>query len=277
MVRMFFDAHEPIVQRTLECIAEISNSLPPDERPVIVGGMAIQLYAYDQRSLLRPTSDVDILDVMNHPYEEFSRGIGADAVPYLGSFGYQIQLKRARDQNELKIMKGQNAHAEELFFAHFTRYAEELFKSTKQVSLREASNARESRLPYDTSSGTVKLKLIEDIVPYKIKRIRTSLESLTKMGETEEPLHRALLLSAEEGDWESLAGFSLPQWCQNLTLMQADLQSDISEGSLQKRRTKYKLNKDIYDLCLLSQVISGKPSLFNRAYYLTAKREVDSI
>ncbi|MEK6839314.1 MAG: hypothetical protein AABX72_00055 [Nanoarchaeota archaeon] len=275
MVKVYFDAYEPIVQKTLEYVAELSASAPvAEERPVVVGGMAIQLYAFNQRPLLRPTSDVDILDVKNRAYEIFSQGIGVEAARYFKKSGYQVQPKRARDENELKIMKGQNAHAEELFFAHFTRYTPEMLELTGHVSIREAKNAREMSLPYN-SSKTVKVKLIEDMIPYKIRRVRRSLEALTKSGEAEEPLHQALLQSADNAEWESLIGINLPQWCENLTLMQADLQKEVN-GSVTKK-TKYKLNKDLYDLCLLSEVILNNPSLFNRAYYLSAKREVEAM
>ncbi|MBI4983259.1 hypothetical protein HZC32_01305 [Candidatus Woesearchaeota archaeon] len=37
----------------------------------------------------------------------------------------------------------------------------------------------------------------------------------------------------------------------------------------------YIINKDLYDLCLLARHIEGKPSCFNKAYYLEAKTKID--
>lgn len=274
MVRLFFDVHERIVQKTLESLADASLLMDATQRPVIVGGIAIQLYASDERGLLRPTSDVDIIDPQNSEYLDFVRGIGSTLRRDLREDGYQVQLKRGRDKNEVKIMHGQHEAATELFFAHLTRYSPEVFGRTKPVTEREVQNASTLELPY---GQPIKVKRIEDMLTHKIKRVRRSLRELAKMGALGEldPLYASLFSAAENSDWDELAKLELSAWCNGITKVQNAMVAHAAPDTSDKLR--YKINKDLYDLCLLSRIIGGKPDLFNRAYFESAKREVDSI
>lgn len=274
MVRAFFDVRESIVRDTLESIADASSGVPVAIVPIIVGGIALQLYASDQRDFLRPTSDVDLLDPNNRSYEDFAATYGSVLRNSLRKKGYQIALKRGRSKNEVKVMKGQNANAEELFFAHSTRYQPNTFEISRKVFFRQVVNSREIELPYGLGKK-VRVIRIEDMIPHKLSRIRYQIGKLQDLSPVEvDPFYSTLTRSAEALDWDAFAGLDLSQWCGSLTSMQNALVTHASDPS-STVKARYTLNKDLYDIGVLGRVIASRPELFNKSYFLNARAEVE--
>ncbi len=269
MVREFFDIQEKPVRDTLESLA-IAGAQEGESRLVLVGGMALQMYATTERDLLRPTSDIDVLDPANRSYEVFRGGIANSMIAELRKRGYAAQSKRGKAKNEVKVMKGQNARAQELFFAHFTRYSPETFKRIAQVTEREVAYAKELVLPYEGSQCTIKVVSPEDMIPYKLRRLKNYMEK----ERIEDPIYGVLLAQVEDFNWEELAKIDLRDWCERLTTMQSRIAGHNGETTPEKGR--YVVNKDLYDFCLLARVFESRPELFNRAYLLQARDEVES-
>jgi len=263
MVLVHFTILEDVVRNSMDALSDISTQ-DKSTSPIIVGGMAVQLHCPERKELLRPTGDIDLLYLPRiSDYQEFARGLGGEMQNALRARGYQVQLKRTRSSYEVKIMKGQQAKAQELFFVHF-----ECLPQGQQDNLidkREAENSVE----LGEREKSIYVIRIEDIIPRKIRRIRRVLE---EQGEKADPLHRSLYKLADSGDWGKLAQYTLEDWCTAITTMQAGF--SISQKVPPR---DYVINKDLYDLCLLARKVDGQPHLFNRSYYSVARSQIDAI
>lgn len=260
MVLQYFTLENKIVKDSLEAILNSKKN----EKLVIVGGMAVQFYCNDPR-LRRPTSDVDILLKPNMSFEEFINGFGKKIQEYIIRKKYQCQLKRARSANEVKIMDGQHNKAKQLFFIHFTRYSDEFLQKYDSISERELTHANELTIP--DLDLRVYVKRIEDIIPHKLNRLKKYIELL------EDPLKKTLVYSAEESDWDALAKFkgNLYKWNEEITLLQSKLEKEPQDRLTQ---ACYIVNKDLYDIIILSIRIVLDKENFNFEYYISAKEEI---
>jgi len=266
MALKFFDLDELIVQHSLSALGKL-----PKKRDVFVaGGIATQLYNLDKRELLRPTSDIDLPDISNEDFKEFVAGKGNELKEILEKEGYKVQLKRGHYSNNVLVRKDS-----ELFSLNFTRYNKELHDKTAHITKREYENSSSINLPWNT---TQKLKIIrpEDILANKSKRVSSADESIISK---EGILYSIFLDYAKNGDFKHLEmpEWDLKKWCKKLTSKQNELNAlDLPENGLEKTEAfqSYKLNKDLYDLSLMSNFIFKNPSKFNRAYFDQAKSEL---
>lgn len=265
MAMLYFTINDTITTKTLESISSVTTA-HKNESPIIVGGMAVQFHCKDSPDFLRPTSDVDIMYTPQIPnYNSFNTGIGGTLMSFLKNSGYQVQLKKVKDRTlyEVKIMNGQGAKAKELFFIHFDQISPDKISNAPHIIDRETANALEE----EYIGKKLYIQRIEDIIPHKIKRIRKNMKITNDSSSLEKSLYEA----AESGIWNNLANVPFQSWANLITEEQNSLSKENSP-----RRVKYVINKDLYDVCLLAHKIESNPSVFNKAYFLQSKSELDS-
>jgi hypothetical protein len=266
MALLYFTIQDKIVKNALDSIY-CPKYQSRRETPIVVGGIAIQLHCPEMPDALRPTSDIDLLYLPEiNNYLHFSQGPANEISACLRAKGYQVQLKKSRNLPlyEVKVMNGQGNKAKEMFFIHFDKVSPEIEKRTGCISEREAENAIEMQ----TDNGYALVKRIEDIVPYKIRRINRILNK----NEEGSPLEKSMADLADQGKWSELANTSLEPWLTHLI----DAQNTLEHGK-KILPPSYVLSKDLFDICLLARKIEGNPEKFNRAYYAIAKQEVESM
>jgi hypothetical protein len=267
MTLVYFTANDKIVGKAIRALYAQKYSRIRDT-PLMVGGMAIQLHCRDMQHALRPTSDIDVAYLPEiADYKAFSAGIGKNIADSLITQGYQVQLKKRKGTPlyEVKIMNGQGNKAKELFFIHFDKLFPEAAKDASALYEREQENAVEVLVAED-SIGLI--KRVEDIVPHKLRRVRTMLNKLDGASD----LERALYELADAGSWSKLANTPIEPWLTNII----NVQNNLEHASKSLPQT-YVLSKDLYDICLLARKIEGTAGSFNRSYYSKAKREVESL
>ncbi|MBS3162697.1 hypothetical protein J4467_02125 [Candidatus Woesearchaeota archaeon] len=267
MVLTYFGILDDIVQVSLKAVSGLDkNNL--ERRPVIIGGMALQAYVQEtlrKPELLRPTSDIDVMTIEPfRDFRDFDERVGEDLVSRIRKLGYQAQPSRIKHRNsyQIKVMRGQGNKARELFFINFDYPSDNVLSDPdfNEKRRREIANANITRVG-DIEVMTVR---IEDILSDKKDRIQRAISHLP---EDHEIYLRALSDIFQEGRWEELRGVPLEKWNDRILKWQ----NRFDDAGQIKKPWDYILNKDLYDVCLLMQVINREPRKFNRSYYLGIK------
>lgn len=267
MALVYFTIEDKIVKSSLVALSKSSRKSNSLVSPILTGGIALQIYCKDFNEFLRPTSDIDLIYVPRiMDFDEFSEGIGQKIQKNILKQGFQVQLKKIRNRfnYQVKVMDGQGKKAKGLFFIHFDQLSPELYKKTGFITLEEAKNS--NSIQYE--GHPLHIKKIEDMIPHKLKRLKKSIHYTG----FDSPLEESLFHNAENLEWGELAKIPLDNWLNNIIVMQNEL-----TASVEPRSHKYTINKDLYDLCLLSRYIEGNSGSFNKAYFLKSKKIIDSI
>ena len=211
--------------------------------------------------LLRGTPDVDLLIKDNIDFETFNRDVFPTVAPYLKKMGFQVQPKKGRGNQSIKVMKRQNHPDAEQFLMHWTTFDSGVFAAFSDYIKRQIDFSK--TVPYyNQQSGSVRVASLEEIVPLKLKR---STHYGSDREELVGPLYTSLIEHARKGNWGFLASMPLETMREGIKRMQDSLGSD---GPYTRERVgSYKLSKDIYDLCLASRVISDNISSFDKDRY----------
>jgi hypothetical protein len=255
MVLRFFTIDDVIYKNSINVVSSVTTDSPYDS-PVVVGGTAVQMYAskLNVSELYRPTCDIDLHYLPSvSSWQEFSLGIGGQMEKLVKSKGYQCQLKKGRNLYEVKIMNGQNNNAKELFFIHF----DQDIGVTSDVNKMQSENSD----IFEFENKQLYIERVEDLLVRKIRRIGLNIKQISAS-----PVEGTIYLQAERGDWKSLSKYPSVDWVDNLTTMQNDFPDDLH---LPPKR--YSVNKDLFDICLMSRYIEGFPGSYNKSYFLELK------
>jgi len=261
MVIQYFNINDIIIKDSIKAIATATS----DNRlisPLIVGGIAIQLHCRNQENLFRSTSDIDLSYIPDIPdYSAFNQGLGTVIKNSLMVSKYQVQLQKVKNRAHyvVRIMNGQGNKAKELFFIHIDKTQTSQGTNANPIKLREIINSTE--IHYE--GNRIYVPRIEDIIPLKLKRIQTNIAKQSSA------IERALYSMAENGNWSQLSNISLTYWRD--TILQSQNTITATKNELYRN---YHINKDLYDLCLLAQIIESSPHNFNQSYYLKSKSEI---
>jgi len=260
MVLEYFNINDEIVRSSIVSISGATTI--PEKSPIVVGGMAIQLYCTGDKDALRSTSDVDLLYLPNiYSFEDFSNGIGKKIIAPFEDTIYQAQLKKIkhRDKYVVKIMNGQGQQAKEMFHMHIDKSP-----FTSEPQLRELDeNLASSAMIIANYDSPVFVPRIEYILARKINRLGRKLDKVSS-------LERSIYTNASQGKWAEVANVPLHPWLDFIVQQQNEITSEKNNNY-----RDYHVNKDLYDLCLLARQVEGKDGIFNRAFFLKAKDQVD--
>jgi hypothetical protein len=265
MSRRYFNLNNEIVANSLDSLDALD-----DQKPVIVGGLAIQLNAVERKKLLRNTPDVDILVPENLEYKSFLTNIYPKVSSFLKDIDYRVQPKEGRGNNAVRVMHNQNREDEEVFFMHWTVFSPQVYENMKDYVARQLKYAKIIR--YSPLRRPVKVACLEEIIPLKVQR---SITFSTGGNEAiVGPVYSSLVESAKNEDWGFLASMPLLQWQCVIERLQENL---IDESQINPHILgTYKLSKDIYDICLAAKVIADDPNGFdNHRYRENMRRIVD--
>ena len=264
MVLLYFTLKDKIVKEAMGSLSPAGKNR--DECPVVVGGMAVQLHCQDMIDRVRPTSDTDVIYIPEiNSYSDFSSGIGGEIAEHIKSHGYQVALKKVkhRPNCEVKIMDGQGNKAKERFFIHFDGVPTNKPKSCN-INKRQVENA--SEIGYSGSS--VYVLRPEDILASKLKRLKRKMIDAGDVS----GLEQALFNTADSARWSELAKTPLEPWLDHII----DVQNSFPPEQV-TLPTRYVIDKDFYDICLLARKIEGTDGMFNKAYFANARNQWSSL
>lgn len=211
---------------------------------IVVGGFAVQMYS-PYRSLLRGTNDLDIILPKIISNEEFKNGIGSSLKEILEEKGFNARLRKGHRAYEVDLEE-----AEGNFCIHLSRFSPSYWKRSKDWKQREAKNAiRKTIKDIDTS---LLVHRLEDVLANKARRLR-KLDS------------EGYITGKNRNYWSNLQNYEFNKLAEN------DLEGKLNHIELLKnqiptvvnRKNKeaydtlkdYKVEKDIYDVSLLSRAI----------------------
>src|SRR3989339_1390951 len=262
MLFQYFNINDKIVEKSISSLAKVTDI--PENSPIIVGGMAIQMHCSSDKEYLRSTSDIDLVYKPEiNSYNDFSNGIGGKIKEQLDETEFQSQLKKIkhRDKYVIKIMNGQGNNAKELFHMHIDKSP-----FTKNENIAKLDQLlMNTAVKYAVDNNYVFLPRPELIIARKLNRLKRKLNS------SESTLEKSIYNNAEHGKWGNVAKIPLHPWLDLIITQQNKITNEKD-----KKYYNYHINKDLYDLCLLSHQIEGKPGFLNKAFYLQAKNEIDT-
>lgn len=253
---MYFGINDKIVQDCLSSLDSLGKI-----KPLVVGGLAIQLHASEREKILRKTADVDLLALNNEDFEHFKKNIYPIIHKDLRKRGYSPQMKRGRGNNAANVYKNPNKESQQKFLMHWTHFGPEQYKDFFDYVKRQLAFSQD--VIYNSSKNSVRTASLEEILPLKIRR------AIIYGGESKEslvgPLYTSYIDNAKKGNWGVLASVPLGSLGEGLLRMQEQLEK--KGPYIRERFGTYKLSKDIYDLCLASRVISDNPNSFDKSRY----------
>lgn len=244
MGKTSFDLEDKIVLDSLASLSAVK-----DYEPVVVGGLAVQIHCRKKPEYLRDTPDLDILPPENYHYEHFMMEVYPRVSEFLKDSGYQVQPKRGRGNHCVKVMDGQNKPDSKTFFMHWTHFGSEVYDGFRDYVKKQISHSKTEKLG---NLAKVRVAALEEVLPLKVRRaIRFGRDKLDVVG----PLYDLLTTDAESGEWQNLASISLSKWKLKIEDMQRRLGKGLTCEGKEIAET-YKLNKDLYDICLCSRVFN---------------------
>jgi hypothetical protein len=271
MAKNYFRITDGIVR---SCLTTLPNLAEEDchKYPVVVGGIAVQLYSEDSPELLRETTDLDLIYPLRFgSFSDFERKVIRSLRPDLARIGYQTQGQRAGKNWAVKVMKGQGRKAQEIFFVNFDYPIPRLEEKEARIIEREINNS----VLFEVDGEQIFVKSLEDLIPRKIRRIDDRLRSLEP---EQEGFLRSLLIEAERENWRELAKVPLLEWGSIIQTYQERLRQASERGEdLRSKPSAYIASKDLYDICLLSMAIESGKHPFNRTYYSSVKKEIEDL
>ncbi|MBM3232059.1 hypothetical protein FJZ21_01625 [Candidatus Pacearchaeota archaeon] len=245
MGRTSFDLGDKIVRDSLASLSVVNST-----NPVVVGGLAVQIHCRRKSEFLRDTPDADILTPENMTYEHFLIDIFPRVAEYLRDNGYQVQPKKGRGNHCVKVMEGQNKQDSKTFFIHWTNFGKEVYAGFKDYVQKQINYSR-----FESFEGVenVRVAALEEILPLKVRRaIKFGRDRQDVVG----PFYDLLTTDAEYGDWSRLSAFSLEGWKLKIEEMQRKLGRKVASCDYRDMAETYKLNKDLFDICLAARVFN---------------------
>jgi len=261
MVERYFKLSDLPLKDSLTSLLFVGDSGNPNGvTPIVVGGVAIQIHAESYRALLRRTPDLDLLLPDNIEYEEFIQKVTPRPMEFLKSEGYQVQTKRGRLNNTLKVMRNQNKPNAEELLVHFMQFSPNVWNDFKDYVANQIKFSRQ--MTYSATGEKVQTVALEELIPLKLQR---TIKYGSNRSDLVGPVYSSLIMHAIRGNWGHLAGMPIGDWKETIHKMQSE--AGIDDPLKLERVSTYKLSKDIYDLCLAARVINDSLSTFDKDRY----------
>lgn len=250
----YFGINDEIVMDCLDSLYSFE-----DHRPIVVGGLAIQIHGAEREKILRKTSDADLLG-SNETFEDFREGTFMEIYPFLRKKGYCVNPKRGRGNNAAQMIKNMNKSNQESFLVHWTLFPRSGYDDFKDYIQKQKEFAKE--IVYSKDRRPTLVASLEEILPLKIRR---SITHGSKRADLVGPLYEILITNAKKSNWGTLANIPLTDLGSGLSSMQKRLKED--GPYIKERFSTYKLTKDIYDLCLSARLIADSSQDFDKDRY----------
>jgi hypothetical protein len=202
-----------------------------------------------------------LITEQNIEYADFVENVYPEISRQLRLAGYQVQPKRGRNNNEIKVMRHQNHPDYQQFLVHFTFFSPEVYCGFEDYVQSQIKHAKD--ITHPDLKTQAKIVSLEELIPLKLRRC-------TKFGMGREdlvgPVYSTLIEHAKHSNWGFLANQPISEWKAVIEKMQQDTRDDKGVLNLERQST-YKLSKDIYDICLASRVISDRINEFDRTRF----------
>ncbi|MCC7574717.1 hypothetical protein KO361_03945 [Candidatus Woesearchaeota archaeon] len=238
----------------LYALAKI-DSLNPTLEYMIVGGLNVQIHAYEQfKNYLRTTIDADIL-VKNISFKDFLQGYGKEISVFLkNKFDLHYHVQRNHNANTITTTTNKVESSKDVFLLSFTRYQDELYKKIKEDIEHELKN-NFYNIPLkklDITPETIMTKAkIEDTNNLYLKVRKPELELKRKLKRIEK---KAEFKQELRPDYEDLRKKILNNSYLNLENISSFHEQVLIDSVIKPER--HDIEKDLYDYFLLKKIIS---------------------
>ncbi len=250
-----FTIDDVVVKESLDAVNHYDKE-NPDNKFVVIGGIATQLYT-DKYShdLLRPTTDLDLATDKKTNFESYKNGIGGYLAHRLNKYGPHIASLR-------HVLEVKLTDDKPKFLIHTYKFTENGYKRNQRSLERQTSNALKLQIPDSTSK--VYVARPEDLLDSKINRIKIII---TKGKIPEE--FKLLYENIERNIWSGFSKDNMEEWLNDLKQEKEELPSVYDHGfeEFTQALDHYRCSKDLYDVALLvSLALNGNIS-FDESYY----------
>lgn len=225
---------------------------------LLVGGLAVQAYSHSQFSKYhRPTFDADI-STPNLTYKKFKKQYGNNIAKFAKNrFGMGSHVEESHNANTVRLIQHGDFNQKSFFWLHFNRYQKELYEKIKDKIIYDIeNNSLDFSLPdLGITNKSIKTKAeIKDtdnlslrvLKPYELLRhklVKVSNKSnklITKLSPDFKDLREKIIET----------GSSFKSKKPLNSLYEQILVSYTTDDQ------KYYIEKDIYDVCLLTKILS---------------------
>ena len=229
---------------------------------VIIGGVATQLYASYSRypEFLRATHDIDLnTNTRIKGKVDFRENIGNPIASHLTDYNPEVTT---RGFYSVKLTDEENTS----YLIHMVQYGKQFFETKRHGLERQVSNANMIRYPKFTPQNNLDFKIkivrLEDIIAGKEKRIQHLKERGLNTYEEETNL-------LEERDWVKLGEIELSSRLKHVNIERNNLLAYMDGGRPKNKKelNRYNMEKDIFDICLLSRLFTEGKLNFDESYY----------
>jgi hypothetical protein len=232
------------------------DSLNPALEYMIVGGLNVQIQAYEQfKNYLRTTIDADIL-VKNIPFQEFSQSYGKEISIFLkNKFDIKYHVQKNHNANTITTINiNKEESSKDVFLLSFTRYQDQLYEKIKESIAHELKNnfyeMPLEKLDITPETITTKAK-IEDTQNLYVRVRKPELELERKIKRIEK---KAEFKQELRPDYEKLRKKILNKDYLSLKNISSLHEQVIIDSVINPQR--HDIEKDLYDYFLLKKIIS---------------------
>lgn len=225
---------------------------------LLVGGLAVQAYSHSQFSKYhRPTFDADI-STPNLTYKKFKKQYGEDMAKFAkNKFGLGSHVEDSHNANTLRLIQHCPLNQKSFFWLHFNRYQKELYEKIKDKILYDIeNNSLDFSLPdlgitnksiktkaeiKDADNLNLRVLKPEEVLRHKLAKVSNKSNTLiTKISPDFKELREKII--------ETGASFKSKKPLNSL--YEQILKSYTTDDQ------KYYIEKDIYDVYLLTKILS---------------------
>jgi len=217
---------------------------------LLVGGLAVQAYSHSQFSKYhRPTFDADI-STPNLTYKKFRKQYGDNMAKFAkNKFGLGSHVEDSHNANTLRLIQHSPLNQKSFFWLHFNRYQKELYEKIKDKIFYDIEN---NSLDFSLPDLGVTNKSIRDNLSLRVLKPEEVLRH--KLAKVSNKSNR--LITKISPDFNELrekiieTGLSFKSKKPLNSLYEQILISYTTDDQ------KYYVEKDIYDVYLLTKILS---------------------
>jgi len=258
---------DEVVVDSLYSLSQLEESL--EERKIAVaGGIANQIYTQQLKEYLRPTNDIDLATWPFLDREEFNK-MASYIVDALREMGYLAYIGPKKHNNyEIRVKDDDNE-----LLIHFDRFSKKYFERVGELELEKIKSAKGIEFELNSYQNfTIYILRPEHVLNGKVKRLKRASESRSFTNDEKEIYKYILNL-----DFDKLSEYKILPMLDEL-IEERDILT-LMEGTnnekFYERLIRYKIEKDIYDICLLSKVIVAGLVEFDKDYYNKIRKETE--
>ncbi|RLJ08237.1 MAG: hypothetical protein DRP13_02645 [Candidatus Aenigmatarchaeota archaeon] len=251
-----FTIKDKIVEDSLVAVS-LYNQDQQSYTVVVTGGIANQIYISNYfPELLRPTHDVDLIIYPKIDASFFRNNTGPFFAKELNRYNPEVNILR-----HVYEIKTENEDGD-IFLVHSYKYTRNGWERQKRNIERQVSNANEIINP--KTNKPLKIIRPEDLLFTKLSRIEKIKNSLDFSDGLEKHYKDFI-----ERDWNRLAEIEIYIWLETLKKQKTRLPAfyDRGEDEFKKELRRYTASKDMFDVSVISRLISEEKIEFDERYY----------